>query len=248
VDLHKALVESCDVYFYELGDQLGMPAISSEARLWGFGEPTGIGIGPETAGTVPKTGGKGAKRWFRGETMITAIGQGAVTVTPLQMARFMAAIANGGKLLRPHLVAGESPEVERQINVPADELQKVRNAMHDVVASVHGTAHYAMGHLAWSSAGKTGTAQVVGEAQDDKGKSKGRVEKKLQDHAWFAGYAPYKNPRIAYAVLVEHGGHGGHAAAPVAAAIVQAMAGASDDEVRKAAKAAPTSPEEENQD
>jgi len=226
VDLHKAIVESCDVYFYELGDQLGMAAISEAAQTWGFGEATGIPIGPESAGLIPRvTTGKGARRWYQGETMITAIGQGEVTVTPLQLARFAAAIANGGTLLRPELLAGQPADIERQIEVKPEQLQAVRSAMRDVVASVHGTAHSSMGRLAWTSAGKTGTAQVVGEAQDDEKPENDKPLKKIhQDHAWFMGYAPYENPRIAFAVIVENGGHGGSAAGPVAAAVVRAMA------------------------
>jgi len=237
VDLHKALVESCDVYFYQLGDQLGMAHISETAHQWGFGEPTGIGIGPESAGSVPQVSSeRGARRWYRGETMITAIGQGAVTATPLQLARFVAAVANGGKLLRPHLLASEAAEVERVIETRPEELDEIRSALRDVVASVHGTAHRAMSRLAWTSAGKTGTAQVVGEAQDeDKAKQKaGKVQlQRHRDHAWFVGYAPYEKPRIAFAVFVEHGGHGGSAAGPIAAAVVRAMAEAEAAAVSK---------------
>jgi len=230
VDLHKALVESCDVYFYELGDQLGMSAISSAAQDWGFGEPTGIAIGPESAGIIPRVSmEKGARRWYRGETMITAIGQGEVTATPLQQARFVAAIANGGTLLHPTLLAGQEPAIERKIDVEPEQLQKIRSAMRDVVASIHGTAHRAMGRLAWTSAGKTGTAQVIEEAQDDDKSARDKpVKRKHRDHAWFVGYAPYENPRIAFAVIVEHGGHGGSAAGPVAAAVVRAMANEAD--------------------
>jgi len=228
VDLHRALVESCDVFFYELGDQLGMKAISETARQWGFGEPTGIAIGPEAAGTIPMVSHeRGARRWFRGETMITAIGQGAVTATPLQLARFVAAIANGGKLLKPQLLKGDVAQVERQIDVQAEHLAIVRKAMRDVVANVHGTAHRAMGRLAWTSAGKTGTAQVVTEAQDDDKRAKLKrqtIIKRHRDHAWFVGYAPYEKPRIAFAVFVENGGHGGSAAGPIAAAMVRYMA------------------------
>jgi len=234
VDLHKAVVESCDVYFYELGDQLGMPGISEAALEWGFGEATGIDIGPEAVGKVPLTGSRrGAQRWYRGDTMITAIGQGSITATPMQLARFVAAIANGGSLLRPILLAGQPAEIERQIDVKPEQLQEIRSAMRDVVASVHGTAHSAMGRLAWTSAGKTGTAQVVGEAQDDEVVASDKPQlRKHKDHAWFVGYAPYENPRIAFAVFVEHGGHGGSAAAPVAAAVVRAMTKASSaDEV-----------------
>jgi len=222
------------VYFYELGDQLGMPGISEAALEWGFGEATGIDIGPEAVGTVPLTGSRrGAQRWYRGDTMITAIGQGSITATPMQLARFVAAIANGGSLLRPILLAGQPAEIERQIDVKPEQLQEIRSAMRDVVASVHGTAHSAMGRLAWTSAGKTGTAQVVGEAQDDEVVASDKPQlRKHKDHAWFVGYAPYENPRIAFAVFVEHGGHGGSAAAPVAAAVVRAMTKASSaDEV-----------------
>jgi len=228
IDLHRALVESCDVYFYELGDQLGMQAISETAQQWGFGESTGIGIGPEATGTVPKVSNThGARRWYRGETMITAIGQGAVTATPMQLARFAAAIANGGKLLKPQLLKGEPTQIERKIDVSEEDLTIVRKAMRDVVASVHGTAHRAMGRLAWTSAGKTGTAQVVSESQDDNSSARSK-QKKLskhnRDHAWFVGYAPYEKPRIAFAVFVENGGHGGSAAGPVAAAVVRYLA------------------------
>ncbi|MDQ6987494.1 MAG: penicillin-binding protein 2 [Mariprofundaceae bacterium] len=229
VDLHKALVESCDVYFYELGDQLGMSAISTTAQRWGFGEATGIAVGPEAVGSIPRT--NAGRHWFRGEIMITAIGQGAVTASPLQLARFTAAIANGGILLKPHLLAGKEPEITRRIDVLPEQLNTIRKAMRDVVVSVHGTAHRAMSKLAWTSAGKTGTAQVVAEAQDEDKPPKGTQQKQLKrhrDHAWFIGYAPYEKPRIAFAVFVENGGHGGSAAAPVAAALVRYMAAQED--------------------
>jgi len=236
IGLHRAIVESCDVYFYELGDQLGMPAISEAAKEWGFGEPTGIAIGPEAAGSIPQaSSANGSRRWFRGETMITAIGQGEVTATPLQMARFVAAIANGGEILRPELIAGQAPEIEWKIDVKPAQLAKIRSAMRDVVASVHGTAHRAMSRLAWSSAGKTGTAQVIEEAQDGEEQATDKPQlKRFKDHAWFVGYAPYEKPRIAFAVFVEHGGHGGSEAGPVAAAVVRAMEKASEADAANA--------------
>jgi len=230
VDMHKAVVESCDVYFYRLGDQLGMPAISNVAQQWGLGQKSGIDIGPEAVGTVPMMGSQqGTRRWYRGDTLITAIGQGSITATPMQMARAVAAIANGGKLLRPLLLAGQAAEIERQIDVKPEQLQTIRSAMRDVVASVHGTAHRAMGRLAWTAAGKTGTAQVVAEAQDDEAQATEKPQKrKHKDHAWFVGYTPYEHPRFAIAVFVEHGGHGSTGAAPVAAAVVRAMAEAAE--------------------
>ena len=227
VNLHKAIVESCDVYFYELGDQLGMPAISEEAARWGFGQHTGIRLGPEATGIVPgprKRAGRRWRHWFRGETMITAIGQGEVTATPLQLARFAAAIANGGRLLAPNLLADAPPRVTRALDVNPAQLAIIRRAMRDVVASPHGTAHAALRGLPWPAAGKTGTAQVVAKAQDVKGSDAQTLSYLHRDHAWFVGFAPVDKPRIAFAVFVEHGGHGGSAAAPVAAALLRAAA------------------------
>lgn len=224
--LHRAIVESCDVFFYELGDQLGMERLQAEFLLWGFGQPTGIALSPEARGTIPlqaQTASGRNRQWFRGETMITAIGQGAVSATPLQMARFTAAIANGGKLLKPQLLAGQPAEIIREIEINSKKLDFVRKAMRSVVASGRGTAHAALSHLPWKVAGKTGTAQIVSMAQDED-KAKKTVLDHHKDHAWFIGYAPYENPKIAFAVFIEHGGHGGSAAAPVAAAIVRAMA------------------------
>jgi len=227
VNMHRAIVESCDVYFYKLGDQLGMSRLQAEAKRWGFGQPTGIELSPEVRGTMPtqaRSPSGHTRKWFRGETMITAIGQGAVSVTPMQMARFAAAIANGGKLLRPQLEAGQPAQIMREIDVSPKHLDIIRKAMRDVVASGRGTAHARLSRLPWKVAGKTGTAQVVAMAQDNDKKEAKKKPKHLQDHAWFMGYAPFENPRIAFAVFVEHGGHGGSAAAPVAAAIVRAMA------------------------
>ncbi|MDX8402478.1 MAG: penicillin-binding protein 2 [Mariprofundaceae bacterium] len=235
IDLHRALVESCDVYFYELGDQLGMAAISEEAARWGLGQPTGISLA-EARGVIPATQPRLTRllhdtkaqrmKWFRGETMITAIGQGAVAVTPLQMARMAGAIANGGLILKPRLRAGQPPEVLRRVDIPAEALTVVRRAMREVVSDPHGTAYHALADAPWAVAGKTGTAQVVAMAQDEEA---ARTDTDTpRDHAWFIGYAPYRQPRIAFAVLVEHGGHGGSAAAPVAAAIVRAAAGKED--------------------
>ncbi len=221
VDMHDALVHSCDVYFYEMGDELGMGALTRQASLWGFGERTGINLPPESRGILPKERPEmGRKKWYRGETMITAIGQGAVTVTPLQMARFAAAIANGGKILRPLLEKGEAVKIIRKVNVSEEHLRMVRQGMRDVVASSTGTAHWALSGAHSSVAGKTGTAQVVRMSEDET-RSFSDAEKH-QDHAWFMGYAPYEKPEIAMAVFVEHGGHGGSAAAPVARAVVDA--------------------------
>jgi len=231
VTLHKSLVQSCDVYFYELGDQLGMQRLVDEARMWGFGEQTGVAITPESRGQLPPSVQRlrdGRTRpWYRGETMITAIGQGLSTVTPIQMARFAAAIANGGKILKPKLYAGSEPTIIREVDVDDKHLKIIRKAMRDVIAEPKGTAHWALNWAPWSVAGKTGTAQVVAMAQDEEEEKLAKKTPELdrhKDHAWFMGYAPYDNPKVAFAIFVEHGGHGGSDAAPVANALIRKLA------------------------
>jgi penicillin-binding protein 2 len=227
VNLHKAIVESCDTYFYQLGPKLGVDRIAKWARLFGLGEKTGITLDDERSGIIPDTEWK-QKRfrqpWFPGETVSVAIGQGYVTVTPLQLANMMAAVANGGKLYRPYLVSKvESldgatvreygPELIRSIELKPETLTRVHKALADVVHGPGGTGGAARSPLI-QVAGKTGTAQKV--------EMKGAYLKTEQlsyfsrDHAWFVSYAPLDKPQVAIAVLVEHGGHGGEAAAPIA--------------------------------
>jgi len=232
VDLHKALVESCDVYFYQLGPRLGVDRIAKWSRAFGLGDKTGIALDDERNGLVPDTEWK-RKRfrqpWFPGETVSVAIGQGYLTVTPLQLANMMAALANGGTLYRPQIVRKiESvegatireyePEVIHKIDLNPATLERVRGALADVVKSGSGTGGAARSKIV-EIAGKTGTAQVV--------EMKGAYLKSEQlayfqrDHAWFVAYAPAQNPQIAVAVLVEHGGHGGAAAAPLAKKVIE---------------------------
>jgi len=233
--LHSALVQSCDVYFYQLGDQIGMGAISDEAHEWGLGDKTTIDLSTEARGTIPthrpymmaaiRDSHTKRKKWFRGETMITAIGQGALTATPLQIARLAAAIANGGNILKPQLLANQPAEVLHRVSIRQEDLRKIQQAMRGVVTEAHGTARRVLSHALWPVAGKTGTAQVIKMSQHHKKAiSQSELLRHNKDHAWFMGYAPYHNPQIAIAVLVEHGGHGGSAAGPVAAAIIAAMA------------------------
>jgi len=229
VTLYRSIVRSCDVYFYELGDALGMQRLTEEARLWGFGEQTGILLTPETRGTLPSAeqqlkDGK-LRPWYRGETMITAIGQGMSTVSPLQMARFAAAIANGGKVLAPKLLVHSEADIVRQVDVIPDHLQRIQKAMRDVVARPKGTAHWSLNWAAWPIAGKTGTAQVIAMAQDDEEEADRTPElDRHKDHAWFMGYAPFEEPKVAFAVFVEHGGHGGSDAAPVVKPMIDYLA------------------------
>lgn len=227
VNLHKAIVESCDTYFYQLGPKLGVDRIAKWSLAFGLGEKTGIALDHERNGLIPDTEWKRKRLrqpWFPGETISVAIGQGYVTVTPLQLANMMAAVANGGKLYRPYLVSKvESidgatvreygPELMRRIDLKPDTLSRVRKALADVVHGPGGTGGAARSPMI-PAAGKTGTAQVI--------EMKGAYLKSEdlsyfnRDHAWFVAYAPVDKPQIALAVLVEHGGHGGAAAAPLA--------------------------------
>jgi len=237
VNLHDAIVHSCDVYFYELGDALGMQRLADTARKWGFGERTGINLPPESKGNVPGENHRTGRNWYRGETMITAIGQGSITVTPVQMARFAAAIANGGNVLTPLLEKGEPVKVVRKLTLDEKALTQVRLGMRDVVASPKGTAHWQLSRAHWTVAGKTGTAQVVKMSEDEDRTFSDA--KHHQDHAWFMGYAPFEKPEIAFVVFVENGGHGGSAAGPVARAVVDFWADKTDKRRQLMAKDRP---------
>ncbi|MGE5303165.1 MAG: penicillin-binding protein 2 [Alphaproteobacteria bacterium] len=232
VDLHRAIVESCDVYFYQLGPRLGIDRIAKWAHAFGLGAKTGVALDDERSGTIPSTEWK-RKRfrqpWYPGETVSVAIGQGYVTVTPLQLVNMMATLANGGTLYRPRIVSKvESvntgvvreygPEIIRKIELKPSTLEQVRTALADVVRTPAGTGGAARSNIV-QIAGKTGTAQVV--------EMKGGYVKTEQlaylnrDHAWFVSYAPVDDPQIAVVVMVEHGGHGGSAAAPAAKKVIE---------------------------
>jgi penicillin-binding protein 2 len=232
VDLHRGLVQSCDVYYYQVGQRLGVDRIARYARALGLGEKTGIALDDEKPGLIPDSEWKMRRYgqpWFPGETPSISIGQGYVTVTPLQMANMMAAVANGGTLYRPWFVRKvESldgavireygPEEIRTIPLKESTLQNLRTALADVVNSGEGTGGAAKSQIV-RIAGKTGTAQVV--------EMKGNIVKSenlaylIRDHAWFVAYAPAEKPEIAVVVLVEHGGHGATAAAPLAKKVIE---------------------------
>ena len=232
VDLHRAIVESCDVYFYQLGPRLGVDRISKWAHAFGLGEKTGIALDDERSGTIPDTEWK-RKRfrqpWYPGETVSVAIGQGYVTVTPLQLVNMMATVANGGTLFRPRIVhkvesvntgvvREYGPEIIRKVNVKPSTLEQVREALADVVRTPPGTGGAARSNIV-QIAGKTGTAQVV-EMKGGYVKSE-QLAYLNRDHAWFVSYAPVDNPQIAVVVMIEHGGHGGSAAAPAAKKLIE---------------------------
>ncbi len=230
VDLKKALAESCDVYFYKAGNQLGIDSIARYSRQFGLGEKTGIPLPSERSGLVPspqwKTKFKG-EPWYPGETISIAIGQGYLTATPLQMARVAGVVATNGKLAQPRLVKArrlratgdirEHPASPvRQLPIPTHIFSTIKASLAAVVTE--GTAKRAQSELV-TIAGKTGTAQVIALKTDPQEE----VPKKYQDHAWFVAFAPVEHPRIAVAVLVEHMGHGGSAAAPLAKTLIEAF-------------------------
>jgi len=236
VSLHDAIVQSCNVFFYTLGAQPGMmDRMAKFAGEFGLGAPSGLGLNNEQAGFVPTeewhrsqaAGGKG-EGFVVGHALNTAIGEGATRATVLQMALVYAAIANGGKLWLPQIVERVEapdgkvveefpPRVRRDVAVSAESLATIRSGLFGVVYDSKGTAYKARSHRI-EVAGKTGTAQVYRGGRT--GKDDPPLPYERVDHAWFAGYAPAAKPRIAFAILVEHGGHGGSVAAPVAMEIV----------------------------
>jgi penicillin-binding protein 2 len=229
VAFHQALVESCDVYFYTMGERIGWDRIAKYARELGYGSLTGILLPDEKPGLIPTTEWKRKRMkepWYIGDTYINSIGQGFVLVSPIQACQLMSIVANGGTFYRPSLLkqtrnreTGEvktlAPERKSRIVLDPAALDEVRKALTGVVNEPGGTAHGAQNPFA-IVAGKTGTAQVI--AQKVAGR---KLSEATRDHAWFIGYAPVNDPKIAVAVLVEHGGHGGAAAAPVARRVIE---------------------------
>ncbi len=228
VDLHKSLVISCDTYYYGLANELGVDAINSYIGQFGFGKKTGIDVEGEATGILPSTEWKQKRhkqKWFAGDTISVGIGQGYNIATPLQLAHATAVIANNGKAMRPHFVrqiqalgADQPADVEpvtlNTITFKPDNLRRVQAAMVDVTRT-GGTAAKAGANAEYVFAGKTGTAQVVAIKQNEK-YDESKVAERHRDHAWFIAYAPAENPKIAVAVLVENGGHGGSTAGPIA--------------------------------
>ena len=228
VDMHLSIVQSCDTYYYSLANDLGIDAMHDFFTQFGFGQKTGVDIDGETPGLYPSTEWK-QKRfkqdWYGGETVISGIGQGYVLATPLQLAEAMAILANNGVMMRPHLVRAIRDratgsvrtlplEIVRTVPLRQADVDFVRDAMVDVMKP-GGTAAQAGAGAAYLIAGKTGTAQVVGVRQGEK-YSESRTSERNRDHALFVAFAPADQPKIAVAVLVENGGHGGSIAAPIA--------------------------------
>jgi penicillin-binding protein 2 len=228
VDLHEALVHSCDVYFYTIGQRMGIDVMAEFGKDFGLGKATGVELPSERAGIMPSTAWKQKaknEQWLPGETISAAIGQGYVTVTPLQMASLVGTVANNGVSYRPRLVQAvmdrtsgnlqELPAVPRgKINAKPETFRVIKEALADVVTK--GTATRAKSSMV-TIGGKTGTAQVAALRTGPEE----NIPKKFRDHAWFVAFAPVESPKIAVAVLAEHMGHGGAAAAPLAKEVIE---------------------------
>ena len=222
--LARALAQSCNVYFFHAAKRMGHQPLIHWASQFGFGQPTGVDLPFEKGGTLPRPPerkGEGTP-WYGGDTMGLAIGQSRLLVTPLQIARMMAAISNGGYLVTPHVVADNGPRIVGQDQSPVVSvrsrrqipgldsmtLARVREGLEQVVQHPQGTGYKRVRLPNIKIAGKTGTAEVGG------GKP---------DHAWFAGFAPAERPEVAFVVVLEHGGSGSRAAGPIAKQLVQSM-------------------------
>ena len=232
MNLHDALVQSCDVYFYTIGHRLGIDTIAKYAKRFGLGRSTRLGLSREKRGLVPTTQWKLLNKkepWQLGETISASIGQGFNLVTPIQQVIMMAAVANRGILLKPYLVKriegpeGQLrqeffPEIIGQIGVDPDHLEQVRMALRDGVNGARGTGKKSrLKNIIVS--GKTGTAQVVRMKSNEELEKGEAIPVKYRDHAWFVAFAPYEKPVLAVAIIVEHGGHGGATAGPIAGKI-----------------------------
>ncbi len=238
VDMRRAIVQSCNVYFWTMAQEVGLERLNRFGRDLGFGERTGVGINSEASGFLP------SREWYTehfgrfrvGYTLDAAIGQGNTRSTLVQLAMAYAAIANGGTLYVPQLIervgspSGDTieefePRVRRRVNVDQEHLAYVVDGLYGVVNDPNGTAYDARVEGGVPVAGKTGTAQVQ-RRRPRNGEDPRRAWYFNRDHAWFAGFAPAGDPEIAVVVLVEHGGGGGKYAAPIATQIIQDYLGA----------------------
>lgn len=247
MDLHDAIAQSCDVYFYEISTAIGIDHMHSYLDQFGLGQRTGIDMVGEHRGLMPSREWKrqafrerADRIWFPGETVIASIGQGYMLATPLQLANAAAALAMRGKRLKPRIVAAvEDPISGTRTIFPPERLpdvdiqnefywESVLNAMHDVMQSEEGTARAAGRGATYEMAGKSGTAQVFSIAQEERYEEE-EIDERLRDHALFISFAPLQNPKIAVAVIVENGSSGSRTAAPIARAIMDRYLGVNPD-------------------
>jgi len=219
VDLHKGIVASCDVYFYNVGKALGIDRISFYAKGLGLGQRTGIDLPGEEPGLVPSEEWSqrvNHHKWYPGSTISVAIGQGAVMVTPIQLARMITAVANGGNLIQPHLLKNATGLKTGSFPLSEETVEKVTDGMWGVVNEPDGTTSGLVKLQNIDFSGKTGTAQVQSFDLQRK------LGKHLKENGWFVGYAPRRNPDIVVAALVQAGGWGSTSAAPIVRDVVKA--------------------------
>lgn len=248
VDLSDAISQSCDVYFYEVGQEIGIDNMHDYLDRFGLGRKTGVDVSGERSGLVPSREWKRAafrnrddQRWYNGETVIASIGQGYMLATPLQLAAATATLATRGAHYRPHMVAAiEDPLSGERTLIGPERMPDVQisnsfywdnviAAMHDVMQGPRGTARAVGTGAPYEMAGKSGTAQVISIAQDEEYDEEELLERQ-RDHALFISFAPLHDPRIAVAVVIENGSSGSGVAAPVAKAIMDAYLGVGDRE------------------
>ena len=231
VDLYKSVVVSSDVYYYMLANEMGIDAIAAYMKHFGLGAKTGIDLYGEVTGVLPSPEWKMKRfrrpelqRWYPGETISIGIGQGYNSYTPIQLAQAVASIANGGTVYRPHLVAyvddprtrerrQTEPQVVHRLPAKPEHIEFVKRAMAGV--NKEGTGARAFAGAPYASGGKTGTAQVIAMKQNEK-YEESKVAERHRDHSWFIVFAPLDKPKIAAAIIVENGGFGARAAAPIA--------------------------------
>lgn len=229
VDLNESIAESCDIYYYELAERLGIDRMHDWMTRFGFGTGSGIDLPGERAGVMPSRDWKErnlGEPWYQGETINTGIGQGFTLATPIQLASSTAMLANRGAPVTPHLLEGRAPRDDAAGGEPVmleDEnlWQAVIDAMVDVVHGPRGTARAIGEGLDYRIAGKTGTAQVIGIAQGEE-YDEDAINPRFRDHALFTAFAPATSPQIAVSVLVENGGSGSETAAPMARRVIEA--------------------------
>lgn len=238
VDVVRALAESCDVFFYQVGQRVGVDRLAEYATSMGLGRPTGVALDHEADGLIPTSAWKRKKTgipWQGGENLSIAIGQGYNLVTPLQMVGLVSTIGNGGIRYRPQIlkrientqgevVRSESPIEAARIEFSEKTMALVRLGLWEAVNTAGGTAFRSR----WSDvdiSGKTGTAQIVSRKEEETADDQEEVADHLKDHAWFVAYAPSEEPKIAVAVIVEHGEHGSSTAAPIAREMIETYLG-----------------------
>ena len=235
VDLYRSIVESCDTYYSQVANDMGIDAIAHFMGPIGLGSRTGIDINGEASGVLPSPEWKMKRfrrpeqqKWYAGETISIGIGQGYNAYTPIQLAEALATVANGGAMYRPHLVShidnlrtgGRkefAPELVRTVRLKPENVEFIKRAMAGVIEE--GTAARAFAGAEYTAGGKTGTAQVIAIKQNEKYDEK-RVAEQFRDHSLFIAFAPVESPKIALAVVVENGGFGARAAAPLARAVL----------------------------